>query len=62
MRNNKLPKTPIVYVDGFRKPFRPQCAYCGVIANEASPNGWDYLEEINPNGYGGYICLKCQKK
>jgi len=54
-RNINLPKTPIIYQDGIRMKFRPECSECGLVANVASPKEWIYKE-------GGYVCLECQIK
>lgn len=57
--NKNLPKTPQVWVDGRRYPFRPECAECSLIADEPRPEYWEYVE-LTPDGDWGYLCPHCQ--
>jgi hypothetical protein len=51
-RNLNLPKTPLVWVDGFRQKFRPECSKCGLVADVASPKDWKYINH-------SYFCPHC---
>jgi len=60
--NKNLPKTPQVWENGRRYPFRPECAFCGLIADEPRPEGWEYVGLAPPEYKDwGYLCPHCQK-
>ena len=50
--NKNLPKTPMIFTNGRRYPFRPECIICGLVADEPRPAEWSYKDGED----GGYIC------
>jgi len=60
MKNKNLPKTPQIWVNGRRYRFRPECAECGLIADEPRPEGWKYLNHYPcEEDDWGYLCPHC---
>ena len=60
-KNPNLPKPPLVWYNGRQIISRPECAVCGLVGESRQPEGWEYVEDLNPEN-GGYVCPKCQKE